>query len=866
MVRLKTLQDMFDRMCERGAGPLVIAFTEDGQQVHSGEDITESARRLAGGLVERDIDTQAPMSPVALMAPNSPQWFACFWGVVLAGRTAMPLDRQMGEAERQSCLELSGCRMVFTTQEYAPWFADKDIAVYLLDGDEDAPRSWRSLCSTPIAAPPRAAPDGVACLLYTSGTTGNPKGVPLSHRNLVSNVEAVLAEGIAGDTDRILLPLPLHHAYPLTVGLLAGVACGATLVFPAGLSGPQLVDAATQSKATMMVAVPRLYVSLLAGIRARADGTVFRALFELSKTVRRRWGVALGTVLFGGLRHKIGPQLRVLVSGGARLDPDVTWGLEALGWTVLSGYGLTETSPIVAFNTPHQRNIESAGRPLPGVDVRIVAEPGKRSGEVQVRGPNVFTGYLDNPEASRASFSQDGWFRTGDVGYLDEERFLHLIGRNSDLIVLADGKNIIPEGVEKVYLQSPFIREMAVLERNGLLVGILVPDDDAIRTYGAARLQELMREEIDKGSAKLPSYRRVHGFVLWREPLPRNTLGKLRRHLLSDIYEQPRHRAPSEQTPKLSESDHQFITEMKCEDIWAWLATRFPDVPLSLDTSPQLDLDLDSLGWLNLSFDLDERFAVRLDDEALGRITTLRHLLQEIIAARRLTETPQPSRQDDDWISPQSNFDTRLGRFLHGLARVLTTVFLRLRVQGLNNLPSHGPFILALNHVSYLDPVCVYGALSRDVVERTYFAGWTRILFRNKFMRLISRATRTFPINPDQGAGAAITLGTAVIKRGDALVLFPEGRVSPDGEMMNFQPGIGWLVARTGAAVVPAYISGTFEVMPRGWRLRRLGKVQLLIGASLDADRLLAEAPKDEPHHYIAQRVQDAVTALVHHS
>lgn len=260
MPRLTTLQDLFSRLTERGAEPLVIAFTDGGQQIWGGADITETARQLAGGLVERDSDG---LAPVALMAPNSPEWVACFWGLVAAGRTVMPLDRQMGEKERQTCLEHSGCRHVFTTVEYAPWFIGKDISVHLLDGDVGDPRSWRALFGERIAEPRQTTPDAIACLLYTSGTTGNPKGVPLSHRNLISNVEAVLAEGIVGGDDRIVLPLPLHHAYPLTIGLLSGMSSGAALVFPNGLGGPQLVQAATEAKATAMMAVPRLYTALL---------------------------------------------------------------------------------------------------------------------------------------------------------------------------------------------------------------------------------------------------------------------------------------------------------------------------------------------------------------------------------------------------------------------------------------------------------------------------------------------------------------------------------------------------------------------------------------------------------------------------
>lgn len=860
MSKPKTLQDLFAGLAGRGAAPAVIAFTDSGQKKWSGADIAVCARQLAAGLIERD--GAKAVEPVALMAANSPEWIACFWGLVMAGRTVMPLDRQMAAPERQNCLAHSGCKRVFTTRQDAPCFDGAGLDAHLLDADADDARSWRALFGDENAELPRAAPTDTACLLYTSGTTGMPKGVPLSHANLIANVNAVMAEDIIGPADRVVLPLPLHHAYPLTVGLLSGLASGAVLVLPAGLGGPQLVQAARDGEATVMVAVPRLYAALLDGIRARASGPIFNALFALCMTTRRRWGVALGGFVFRGLRNRIGPRLRLLVSGGARLEPDAAWGLEALGWLVLSGYGLTETAPILTFNTLKARDILSVGRPVPGVDVRIAAEPGKREGEVLVRGPNVFAGYLDNPDATKQAFTDDGWFRTGDVGILDEDGFLRLTGRAGDLIVLADGKNIVPEEIETVYLHSPFIREMAVIERGGLLVGIIVPDEDAIRDYGAGRLEELMREEIDKGSVKLPSYRRIHGFVLWREALPRNPLGKLRRHLLGDIYDRPRHPAPDEAGRALSPEDRQFIADSGNAEVWTWLQKRYSAVPLTLDTSPQLDLDLDSLGWLNLTLEIDEAFAVRLDDEAVGRITTLRHLLEEIAAARAAEGRAPVSVAELEWIAPQSAPVKIFDRFLQGLAHVLGQALFRLRAHGLEHLPRSGPFIIVANHTSYLDAPCVYAALPRAVLERTYFAGWTGIMFANRFMRLISRASRTFPVDANRGVATAVALSEAVVRRGDVLVMFPEGRVSGSGEMLDFQPGIGLLAARTGAPIVPVLIEGAFEAMPRGWRLKRLHRVRLTFGAPLDSRQLLAEAHKDAQHADIARRVHDAVAAL----
>ena len=208
-------------------------------------------------------------------------------------------------------------------------------------------------------------------LLYTSGTTGTPKGVPLTHGNLCANLQALQAAGLASSEDRVLLPLPLHHAYPLTVGLLAPLAVGAAVVLPAGITGPQIMHALHDHRCTIMIAVPRLYEAMLAGIERQIAGAprpiaaALRGLLDLAVWIRRRLGRRIGKVLFFPLHRRIGPALRLLASGGARLDPKVAWQLEGLGWEVLTGYGLTETAPILTFNPPGRgthRKRRSGGR------------------------------------------------------------------------------------------------------------------------------------------------------------------------------------------------------------------------------------------------------------------------------------------------------------------------------------------------------------------------------------------------------------------------------------------------------------------------------------------------------------------------
>src|SRR5690606_38836730 len=270
-----------------------------------------------------------------------------------------------------------------------------------------------------------------------SGTTGTPKGVPLTHRNICANLQALLAAGLASPADRVLLPLPLHHAYPLTVGLLAPLAVGAAVVLPAGITGPQVMRALNEQRCTIMIAVPRLYEAMLAGIERQIDGLLrpvgaaLRGLLAFSVWIRQRLGWRIGKALFFPLHRRIGPALRLLASGGARLEPKVAWWLEGLGWEVLTGYGLTETAPFLTFNPPGRARIESAGLPVEGVELRFApvedADPGH--GEILAKGTNVFSGYWDNPEATQEAFTEDGFFRTGDLGYL-EDGYLHIVGRS----------------------------------------------------------------------------------------------------------------------------------------------------------------------------------------------------------------------------------------------------------------------------------------------------------------------------------------------------------------------------------------------------------------------------------------------------
>ncbi len=878
MNSFQTLAEMAEGLSSRRAAAAVIALRDHGLETWTYADLANTIAKLARGLVEGGVGRG---EPVLLCAPNSPEWIVAYFAIVRSGALAIPLDDLSSDRELARVVADSGARRVFTSRNHVPALKALDIAakmdIVLLDGSNDGKnvKSWRDLLTERQVSLPEIKPDEVASLLYTSGTTGTPKAVPLTHRNILANVAAILAGKMAGPEDRTLLPLPLHHAYPFTVGLLGTLASGGAVILPAGISGPQITEALKVSRATILVGVPRLYSALLSAIEGKAGRlglaarSVFRFLLKASMFIRRKFGVRVGGLVFRRLHRELGPDLRVLGCGGARLDPEAAWKLEAFGWEVLTGYGLTETSPIVTFNRRGRARIDSAGLPLPGVELRIEAKAGQPSGDILVRGPNVFAGYRNNPEATNLAFAPDGWFRTGDLGFVDRDGYLHLVGREKEVIVLPGGKNVLPEDVEDAYASNPLIREVAILERNGALAGLFVPDDEAIRTRGSARARDLLREEIEDISLRLPPYQRISGYILTREALPRTHLGKLRRHLLSGIYDRAERAAAPLVAPELSEEDRRLLASEPANGVWEWLVQRFSEKILTLDTSPQLDLQIDSLEWVTLSLEIQERFGIGLTGDAIARIVTIRDLLLEVTTAagekrdrRDVTDAQSVTPDELRWLQPIGPLLSLLGTLVLALNWLVMRGLFRLRVEGVERLPRDGPYIVVPNHVSLLDPLAIAAAVPFRSLQHTYWAGWTGKMFAGPGSRLLSRITRVFPVDPDRGPASSLALGKAVLDRGQMLVWFPEGRRSPTGEIRPFLPGIGILMQRSKAVAVPTLIQGTYEAMPRGRRLPRFRRILIRFGDPMTVDRLDAMGEEEDRADRMANGLQQAVSAL----
>ncbi len=878
-----TLGDVFAGLKEYGARQ---ALCKPPDEPWDYTRLDRRARCLAHRLTSAGI---AQGESVALLAGTSPEWFAACLGTIGAGAVIVPLDEQLNDEVLEHVVKDSASRFVFTTSDGAERLRRlaADVTAILLDTDDSELRDFA--LDGPVL--PTLAPGDPAALFYTSGTTGPPKGVPLTHANLAFQLRTIIGANLVSDDDRLLLPLPLHHVYPFVIGLLLPLSLGLPVIIPRALTGPRVVEAIREEGVTAVVGVPRLYSALYSGIeaQARAKGQLAGRLFMvgagISTWLRRHLNLRVGRVVLRSLHRQLGASLHILACGGSPLDPMLGYQLEGLGWDLAIGYGLTETSPLLTLDPPGRARMGSVGLPIPEVELRIdpnalpsdsSSQHGRQQGEILARGPGVFAGYRNLPQANQEAFTTDGFFRTGDLGYFDADGYLYVTGRKSTLIVTASGENVQPDEIENAYMEQPAIREIGVFQEGERLVGLIMPEVDVIK--GEDR-EEAVRAAVNQGSKRLASYQRISHYVITGEALPRTRLGKLQRHLLPTRYEAAlQEQAGASATGPLavedmSDQDQALLENAAARQVWQWLGKRYPDLRLTPDSNLQLDLGIDSLAWLDLTMEIGQRFNLELDEQKAARVETVRDLLSELsgqVASERkhdlarLLEHPEQVLTDPQrrWVEPQRRW-TRWGASgLYYLNRALMRGFFRVRAQGLDYLPAKGPAVLAPNHVSYLDAFAIATVMDLMRLRGTFWGGWVGVAFNSRFKRAFSRIAHILPIEPQRAAMSSLALGALVLKGGQNLVWFPEGERSPSGELLPFKPGLGMLLDHFDVPVVPVYIHGSFQALPRGRFWPRLTPITVILGAPCKPSDLAREGEGEQRYERIVNGLQRRVSAL----
>jgi len=821
-------------------------------------------------------------SRLAILADNHPRWVAVYLGIVASGCAAVPLDTALHADQVTKLLKDAGASAVFCDARHVavsrPAAAELNLGLILMDPDRMTNHSVqeRWLGNLPDIfnrgpgkfAPAPANNDDLAALIYTSGTTADPKGVMLTHANILGEVEAVFNWVDLGPSDALLGVLPLFHVLAQMANLLLPLVKGARAVYLETLNTTELMRALDERNITAFAVVPQFYYLIHERIfqevakRGAVTQKMFAGMLALNRSLRKV-GINAGPILFRKVHDSLGPKIRYLATGGSRFDPDIARDFRDLGIDVLQAYGLTETAAAVYANYPGDNVIGSVGKVMKGVEGKIVdpqpqEDGGPAVGEVALRGAVVMKGYWNRPDAT-AAVLRDGWFHTGDLGYFDSHGNLFLTGRKKEVIVLSNGKNIYPEEIESHYLKSPLIKEMAVMGLEGKpgeggdrLHAVIVPNFDVLRQKRVVNAREVIRFDIEDLSQKIASTKRIGSYELWQDDLPRTTTRKIRRFEIEK-------RVKANQTKKVDgEADVPAEKPLTAEET-TWLdrpevqrglsivrdAARSAPAALRPTHNLELDLGLDSMQRIELLSRLEDELGGHVEESQLTEIYTVRDLLDAVLESAASGAAPGSRTAFAGWKAilaeevtdpevlalrdPHPAFHT----FWYPLSRMIQMVsrdLFRLRVTGFENLPQQGAYILSSNHQSYIDPIILISVLPAEVMANSFAVGTSEI-FGAGFMRRLARWLRVIVLDPDANLVPAMRAGAFGLRQGRVLILYPEGERSIDGTPRIFKKGAAILSIHRQVPIVPVAINGFYEVWPRGKNFfQKIGPLEIVFG------------------------------------
>ncbi len=877
----RDLLEMFETTTKRHETRVAMRIERDGhKEQYTYADLRELSTRAAAFFASHEIKNG---NRVMLFSHNAPEWGMTYFGVLKAGATCIPVDPESTTEEVVNFAragEASGIVISDKLKEERSSLPEQlkaagldDVKIWTFDQvfelvEEDIEKERVALL------PARVTAQSVASLIFTSGTTGRPKGVMLSHRNLTSMVSMLSSVFDMDTSDGVLSVLPLHHTFEFSTGFLTPLSRGAQITYLPELTSEHLAKAIKNGHVTGMVGVPALWELLHRRIKTRlndrgklvAEGTDL--LIKFNAWLRDTTPLNFGQLLFYPIHEGMGGRIRYFISGGSALNEKVQRDFQGLGFTILEGYGLTEASPVLTVTRPENRMLAgTVGKSLPGVEIRIAEPDASGVGEVIARGPNVMVGYFGNEEATKQALV-DRWLYTGDLGRLDDDGNLYLVGRSKDIIVDTNGKNVYPDEVEEVYQDSPYIKELSVI---GLPDGIgekvacmVVPDHEYDIALSRADLRQRIEEHFREVSAKLPYYKRVKLLNFTEEELPRTATRKVKRREVLKMMQamEERTQSPDAHGEELS-GEAAWLSE-----IVASVSNR-PLDEISINTRLG-DLGFDSLMFVELAQAIENAGGSLTAPERLNEVQDVRELLTVVTrqapqAGRRESSRLRLETEKDDEIHIPEILKSIGSRTVTLAQRALYERLLRTKYEGRSNIPYHTNFIVAANHASHLDMGLVKMALD-DAGEELVALAAADYFFDTKYKRAyMENFTNLVPMERSGSLRQSLRHARNYLDRGYNALIFPEGTRSMSGVMADFKPVIGYLALAARVGILPIYLQGTYDAFPKGSTLLKSRDVSARIGRFIDIDELESMTkglPRAEAYRLIAARVRHDVVNL----
>jgi len=765
---------------------------------------------------------------IAILGQNSPEYVIICLGAVLNGVILIPIDIRSTQDFIEKIIKQTKPKLFFRTR-----YKNIDSRIKTIHF-EDLEYLLEDL--KPATKTAKINKNDIIEIVYTSGTTGIPKGVILTHKNIASNITSLDKLFKLDSTYRFLSLLPLSHLFEQTAGLFMPLSYGSSIVYISSLR-PSTILNGIKEGTTNIVIVPRLLELLkkkiLSEVKEKRKEKQFNLLLKLAKKINFKHR----KLLFSPI-HKKFKKLRFFVVGGAPLGPELEEFWELTGFMILQGYGLTEASPVISCNSFSERKLGSVGKVLPDVKVKL-----GNNKEILVKGGNITKGYYKNKEKTKQLFSE-GWMRTGDIGYLDKDSFLFIKGRKKDMIVTAEGINVYPEDIEEVLNKVEGVKESCI-------VGIKKDSQEEI--HAALILKDGYKNKakqiINLTNSKLSPYQQIQDYTIWHlEDFPRTSTMKIKKNIVSEIIK--------------NKKPQQEKTSIKTDKLTSIIARVKEISPNKIKPNSRLayDLHLTSIDRIELVSSIEQDFNMDIEEDLITNKTTVQDL-KNIIEKRASKET-SPFRR---WTL---TLPIKIIRYVVQLliAYPIVKLFCRIKTQGKENLKNlKSPVIFVSNHTSHLDVPVILSRLPFRFRTNLAIATWAEYFISNgtlmkKLNKIIQYNLGTILLNlymfpQTKGFMKSIKYTGELIDKNHNVLIFPEGQRTQNNKMNPFKQGIGVIASNMKVPIVPIKLDGLFEILPRGANFpKKIGKVTLKFGKTLYF--------RDESYIEITKKIEHELKSL----
>ena len=779
-----------------------------------------------------------------IIMENRPEWIYSFFTIWDKNSAAIAIDAQSSPKEILYVLEDSNPDIIMCSNEteknileaISNYSLKNNIKVLNVDNFKIDDEKMKKIANSEFEL---RNPEGnqTAAMLYTSGTTGSPKGVMLTYNNLMTEMEGIYEKGIFDHRDQILALLPFHHVLPLTATVLLMLRYQTSIVFVRKIASKEIFEALEKNRVTALIGVPRVFKLFYDGIKQQIDAKfITRAIFKIMSKSK---SIPLKRKVFSKVHKKFGGHLDFIVAGGAKLDPEIARFYETLGIYSLEGYGLTETSPVIAVNSKNERKIGTIGKKLYNVDVKIENE------ELWVKGPIVMKGYYNKPEKTAEVMTEDGWFKTGDLAKIDEEGYITIIGRKNSMIVLSNGKNIDPETLENrlIAKSDKLIKEAGIFNHQNKLAAIIIPDLLECRKRNINNVKTYIKNIVEDYNLSAHNYEKVLDYKVFEEELPKTRVGKLRRFMLPNLYEQN-----VVKKAKVAEPDNEVYKILK------EYVKKAKGIEPQPEENLELEIGMDSLDIVEFFAYIENNFGLQLDEEKFAEMPNLKLLSEYInekavkienneINWKQIIEEAKPIKDDKNrWIT----------KFLKVFLDVIIKVYFRIQRNGREKLDPK-PKIYVSNHQSFIDPLILGSLLPKSILYNTIFLAidW---YFKKFPLKLLVSNGNVILIDINKNIRKSVEEIVGYLKSGKNVLIFPEGARTKDGKVAEFKKVFAIISKELGVDVQCLGIKGGFEAYSRYMKFPKPKKIKVAV-----LDIIKPEGSYEE----ITERAKEIITKYV---